>query len=262
MTFEGSRNATSLPAGAFGQSQLDLLDGLTIASSGPGRALASPSALPATGSGSMIQGICGPTFIASSVPDGPLSSWESKLRERLGSIGSTESALIWRRTVSPAGLSLSRLAPLTRRRSESASIGPRSTWPAPQVALSHAEDPEKHAARQKRMTAKGSRFPGQNLPTLMTAAWAAVTARDGKNANAKPFKERGGGKKGEQLVNQIAHFAPGTALGGLTPSGLPVTTGKRGVPNPVFAFWLMGFPDEWVSGALAAMRSRQSSRRK
>jgi hypothetical protein len=60
-----------------------------------------------------------------------------------------------------------------------------------------------------------------------------------------------------------------TALTGLTPTGSSATTAKRGAPNPVFAFWLMGFPDEWTSGALEAMRlyrlkpqksSRRSSR--
>ena len=63
----------------------------------------------------MIQGICGRTFIASSVPAGPLSSWESRLRERLAMVGSTESALIWREKVTPANQLLYQLVPLTPR---------------------------------------------------------------------------------------------------------------------------------------------------
>lgn len=49
---------------------------------------------------------------------------------------------------------------------------------------------------------------------------------------------------------------------GPTPNGSSATTVKRGAPNPVFAFWLMGFPDEWISGALEAMRSYRKPRRK
>lgn len=53
------------------------------------------------------------------------------------------------------------------------------------------------------------------------------------------------------------------AVGGPTPDGSSApSTARRGAPNPAFPFWLMGFPDEWTSGALAAMQSRQSSRRK
>jgi hypothetical protein len=53
-----------------------------------------------------------------------------------------------------------------------------------------------------------------------------------------------------------------TAPTGPAPNGSNATTAKRGAPNPVFAFWLMGFPDEWISGALAAMRSFRKRRRK
>nr|WP_263498593.1 hypothetical protein [Mesorhizobium sp. ESP7-2] len=49
---------------------------------------------------------------------------------------------------------------------------------------------------------------------------------------------------------------------GPTPNGSSATTAKRGAPNPVFAFWLMGFPDEWISGALEAMRSYRRPRSK
>lgn len=130
-------------------------------------------------------------------------------------------------------------------------------WAAPRAEVGRALGDPKHIT--------GKRGAG-NLEDQMQATgmahWAAPTARDAKNANDKPFRERDGGKKGEQLVNQIAHFAPATAHGGLVPSGLIAPMGKRGAPNPAFGCWLMGFPDEWVSGALQAMQSRPSSRRK
>ena len=60
-----------------------------------------------------MNGTYGPTCFACSVPDGPLSGWESKLRQRLASIGSTECLLTWKASTTPAGRSLSRLVPST-----------------------------------------------------------------------------------------------------------------------------------------------------
>jgi hypothetical protein len=39
------------------------------------------------------------------------------------------------------------------------------------------------------------------------AAWATPAERDYRTANLKSFEERGGGKKGEQLPNQVKHLA-------------------------------------------------------
>lgn len=104
---------------------------------------------------------------------------------------------------------------------------PQSTWPTVQVALSHQEDPEKHAARKVRMSERHGRYQGENLPTLMGAV----------------------------AIDEMGRTGP-------MPNGSSVTTAKRGAPNPVFAFWLMGFPAEWISGALAAMQSYRKPRRK
>lgn len=104
---------------------------------------------------------------------------------------------------------------------------------------------------------------GTPLPAQMARSfWATPTVRDAKNANATPYATRGGTRKGEQLVNQIAHLAPLTAHGGLVPSGLTAKTGRRGGANPEHPCWLMGFPAEWVFGAWRAMRSFRASRRR
>jgi hypothetical protein len=50
------------------------------------------------------------------------------------------------------------------------------------------------------------------------ASWATPTQRDHKHANAAPWSERGGGKKGEQLCNQVVHLA-----------GWPTTTTKDAI---------------------------------
>lgn len=67
----------------------------------------------------------------------------------------------------------------------------------------------------------------RRLPTL--------AARDYRFPNAKAFKDRGGGKKGEQLPNAIG-----------------------GPLNPDWCEWFMGFPIGWTaSSALETPRFRE-----
>jgi hypothetical protein len=79
---------------------------------------------------------------------------------------------------------------------------------------------------------------GQDLPTQTAMAWPTPAARDYRNANAKPFSERGGGAKGEQLNNAVVHFGP-------MPTGSSAETGAVGQLNPAHSRWLMGLPVEW-----------------
>jgi len=90
-------------------------------------------------------------------------------------------------------------------------------------------------------------------------------ARDYRSPNLKPFSERGGGRKGEQLVNFIAHFPTpraGSKSGG--GAGLDGGSGARkamvdrfgeeeakalgsgGQLNPPWVEWLMGWPIGWT----------------
>jgi len=103
MNSEGSPSATSSPVSADGATLSGSQDGQTTALSGRGRARASRSPSPAEASARLIQGTCGLTSIALSPPSGPLSSWVSRLVERLAMVGSTESGLIWKEKTTPAG---------------------------------------------------------------------------------------------------------------------------------------------------------------
>lgn len=291
MTYEVTRNATSSLVEGSGPSQPDLLDDLTSAPCGRAPARASRSARPARASEPMIQGICGRTFIGSSVPAGPLSSWESRLRDRLATVGSTESALIWREKITPAGLSISRLAPSMRHTNGTDFTG--SQWSTPR-----ASDGEKGAPRQM-FSGGGMPLPAQMysynptptvadvtggrkhrsgarnqepllnglLSSYPMATWPTVTSEvsgdtiETHELRQSRVKARHGRRMGTPLNVHMQHAA--TVHGGPMPHGSSApSTEKRGVPNPAFPFWLMGFPDEWICGALAAMRSRQSSRRK
>lgn len=68
-------------------------------------------------------------------------------------------------------------------------------------------------------------------------------ARDHRTPNKLPYSERGGGTKGEQLQNFVAHSLPAPA----TPDGeqsLPNAPISRRL-SPRFVEWLMGFPIGW-----------------
>ena len=94
---------------------------------------------------------------------------------------------------------------------------------------------------------------GTPLPAIMHSYSQTPTSLSFKDSH-QPGNSR-------SLNKMREHYAMDRS--GPTPNGSSVpSTAKRGAPNPEFAFWLMGFPAEWVSGALAAMRSFRSSRRK
>jgi hypothetical protein len=280
MTCEDTPNATSLLAPDSGPLQLDLLDGPTIAPSGPLPAPAKVKASRASVSVPMIQGICGRTYIESSVPSGPLELWESRLRQRLALIGSTECALTWRAKATPHGRSISRLAPSMRHTNGTASGG--SLWPTPK---SSAAGPD--FAKVERSDT------GLSLQTVM----AATTYWPTPKASAAGETSRSGARKDEPLMGGLMRMAvwptptslsfkdshqPGncnsmnrmmelaqdtkltaeTVVGGPTPNGLRATTTKRGAPNPEFPCWLMGWPAELVFGALRGIQSFRSSRPK
>lgn len=114
LTFPGMCSATFSQALQAGRSPRELRAGRKIESCGPAPRRASRSRSQDSSAAPMMIGTCGPTYFASPVPDGPLSSWESRLRQRLARTGSTESLLTWKASATPAGRSLSRLVPSTR----------------------------------------------------------------------------------------------------------------------------------------------------
>ena len=80
--------------------------------------------------------------------------------------------------------------------------------------------------------------PVEKVTHLATAVryWATPAARDYRHPNKKPYAERGGGKKGEQLPNQVG-----------------------GPLNPTWVEWLMGFPLGWTDLDASATPSSPKS---
>jgi hypothetical protein len=285
--YEASRKFISLRAAASGPSRPVWPDGPTSASYGPAPAPANPSPSPGKDSEQMIQGICGRTFIGSSVPAGPLSSWENRLRERLAIVGSTEFDLIWKEKTTPAGRSISRLAPSMRRTSDSGSTGSQQeAWWTPKASQTmgrysrvngkiypglwmQAEDihaatwttPQAHDAAlpdASRWGRHGTKHGGRDLndEAAMVATWPTPMAHEARLG----YQHRHDGAKGSQ--KSLTTEAVDSLGLGANVNGDQAQTEKRGALNPEFVCWLMGFTDEWVSSALAAMLSLPRSPRK
>lgn len=124
-----------------------------------------------------------------------------------------------------------------------------SRWPTPTAASDQGPDDSNR----------------QGGPTLVSLASARPTpaSRDYRSPNLKSYDSRGGGAKGEQLQNFVAHhFSP---PGPTIQSGPPSSTTAPGSPqpsasknsttprllqrrlNPYFGEWLMGWLPGWTS---------------
>jgi len=242
---KASHSATFSPEPDSGQLQREWRVGQIIGLFGQPLVHASRLALLGNAKESKIIGTCGHTYVASYNESGPLLSWENRLRERLGMVGSTESPLIWRECATPAGQSISRLAPSTRHTNETGSIGmqdrkqtfqldgktykpipdwnqPIKYWPTPRAEMFEVPDRSvaRNIARLKKLVLQTGLAPGYNLgETIITSNW---------------------------LLRR--HF--GKRLTGS--SAAPM---KPGVSNPIFACWLMGWPDAHISGVWRGIQS-------
>lgn len=281
MTLPGIGNATSLPGWVAGPSPPVSPDGQKTGKSGQPLAHASRSRSQAKAPELLMRGTYGPTFSASPVPGGPLSSWENRLRQRLARIGSSECDLTWKASAMSDGVLLSRLVPSTPRTVEidSGLLLEAAYWPtcAARDWKSESATPEFYA--------KWSANPkGKTLP-MMLALWSTPLASDGEKGG--PNQSFGAGW--QPLPAQAFHAAmwpTATAVDGarglttrpqdtgiplpqrvgqvlgMAPAGSSATTAKRGVLNPAFPCWLMGYPLAHLSCGAMAMQLFPKSRRK
>jgi len=141
----------------------------------------------------MIQGTCGRTYFDCSDPTGPLSLWESRLRERLAMVGSTECALVWREKTTPAGQSISRLSRSTVLTNGTGNTG--SLWPTPTVA-------DVTGGRKARGGARSSE-PLLNGLLFKASPWVTPSARDWKDSAGMATDRPDGGSRIDQLPRQM-----------------------------------------------------------
>ena len=111
MTLKDLPKSTSSQVSVDGHMRPNLPDGLPTNQFGRVVAPVNHSALPETKRGRKTKDISGPPSLASLKPVGPMWLWESRLRQRLASLGSTECSLTWKGSVTPQGRPLFRLVP-------------------------------------------------------------------------------------------------------------------------------------------------------
>lgn len=185
-TLRASLNAISSRALADGRSLRVSRGGRTITRYGQARVRVNRSHSPEAAKASTTPATSGQNSAVSLASDALQSFLENRLRVRLR--GSDLCEVIWKPWNTPWGQCLSR--PRARVRTTSATdIG---LW-----ATIRATDGAKGGPNMQFGAG------GQPLPAM--AAWATPAHRDYRYPNAKPFAERGGGTKGEQLPNQAAH---------------------------------------------------------
>jgi len=243
-----TRNVTSSPGTRAGRSRSDKRDGKTTAPSGPAPAPVSHSHLLADIAEQPIQGTFGQTSVDSFAAAGPLSSWENRLRARLAMVGSTEFNLIWRRKVTPAGRSISRLAASTRRTSATGSSGRQNLagWITP---LANDARPG-HLHRYTRPDGRN------NLNDDAVAITASVAISSWPTPTSLSFvtSHQPGNSRNLNAIRAIA-----VATHGKTGrSSVPIpkeTIVASGSLNTEFVAWLMGVP---VAVLRCAPRSRCS----
>lgn len=293
-TSPASPPATSSPASAAGLLPCVSPAGPSLDLFGQPLAPASRSQRPGSGAAKPTKNTSGRCSFGSSESAALQRSLASRLQATTDTDGSPEYEMTWKKRAMQSGAPICRLAARARRTSGSGCSGwptpdvphggqgqlsemkqtggfYRADGRKVQLKLQHVADlagwptpsafetTREEAMRPSRAeTGRTTGYLAEAVVDYATplSGWATPTQRNHKHPNAKSFAERGGGKKGEQLANQVAHSGP-------TPSSSPAETEKRGVLNPAFSLWLQGYPAAWAScgarGIALCRKSRRSS---
>jgi hypothetical protein len=180
MTSKDTTSTTSSPESEDGPLPSDSPGGPTTDLFGQEVAPASRSAPPADKAAQMTKDISGLSGFGSSASVALTLSLANRLRDRLGSGGSTEYSQTWKRKITPVGRRYWAHTASGRRTSDSGSGG----WPSPKTDDGHKRPPEYTLQRIK----DGKQIDLGMLAQL--AGWMTPTVEDSKSTgSAKTFKK-------------------------------------------------------------------------
>lgn len=287
---QDTANYTSSPVFQAGQKLFAWPDGETNGQFLPAVLHASPSLPPANAKATPTSGTSGRSSSASSASAALTSCLVSRLRERLGTVGSMEYRQTWREKVTPSGIVYWAHTALARRTSASGCTG----WPTPQVH----QGPNNSENRGVDYGGARRRITPQNIEDLIAgplSGWPTPNAipegRGGLASNpeaAMRRKEMGhqmnlddaatlvsgwatpraedaesaGMRHGRGVADTLTAQA-GQGVSGPTPESSSAETARPAASplrlNPAFSLWLMGFPVGWfLAGQRVKSRSSRS----
>jgi len=275
-TLPGMASATSSQESPGGPLPSNSPAGPTIGPYGQGVAHARASRRRASGAAATIPGICGPSS-ADSLQNASLL-WSSaskslpvtpsgRLQARLGAViirrlqpyGSMVYRQAWKVRATPSGFTFLAHTASARTTSGSGCSG----WPSPNAGPQNDTDTQWEARRAICKERHGNNGFGLTLGMAsQLSGWPTAAARDWRDGrsnqhgkNARPLNEVANlaGWETPKTVTaaRSARFLKGcTSLNvaealGPTSSSSPAGTERRGVLNPAFPLWLMGYPATW-----------------
>lgn len=197
-TSKASRNATSSPASAFGVWHFVPPAGPTTDLFGQVPAPANLSARQAKALGLLTSGTYGPPSTGSSASDVLQSSLESRLRQRLQTLGSTLYRLTWKPWALPSGRLLSRLRASAPRTSGTGTTG----WPSPQ------------ARDFKGAPVEGNELTHNARPlneVVRLSGWPTPLVNDSESAGGAGSFERGGRGVSMAIASKLAGWTTPTS---------------------------------------------------
>lgn len=296
LTSGATGTATSSPGSAAGPMPSSLPDGLQTDLFGQALAPASPFPPQEDKAALLTSGIFGLDGFGSSASVALTQSLANRLRERLGSDGSTEFSQTWKRKVTPAGRRYWAHTASARRTSDSGYSG----WPTPN-ALEFGAIAETTLARREKYKEKWGNGNGFGLTlgqaVAFFAGWPSPGSQDTNRtleaweaANVQKTAQGIHLQKCLSITAQLEGATPTQRdhkdvsdpatwncteererfdqLGrqchlGSMPSGSPASTARRGALSPLFSLWLMlgsvSAVCAWASCAPAGKNGRRAA---